>query len=168
MTPFQLLMLTICSTLGFKYYIDKKEDKVTITTAVLIGLLTGTIGTSVVTTWIHSKNNKQSEIIENQNTTLLQLSSLQSQLQLGDQEIKKQLTSTDLLAVSCSADWMEKNTDMLCREMFCRLQTREGDGASQTECEEINNIANTFFIIEQCAENNMEIEKCLEVLDARK
>ena len=82
--------------------------------------------------------------------------------------IKKQLTSTDLLAVSCSEAWMKENTDMLCREMFCRLQTREGDGASQTECEEINNIANTFFIIEQCAENKMEIEKCLEVLDARK
>lgn len=159
MTPFYDMMTKISSNQG---------DKVTITTAILIGLLTGTIGTSAVTTWIHTKNNKQSEIIENQNATLLQLSSLQAQLQLGDQEIKKQLTSTDLLAVSCSESWMEKNTDMLCREMFCRLQTREGDGASQTECEEINNIANTFFIIEQCAENKMEIEKCLEVLDARK
>lgn len=159
MTFFYDMMTKISSNQG---------DRVTITTAVLIGLLTGTIGTSAVTTWIHTKNNKQSEIIENQNATLLQLSSLQAQLQLGDQEIKKQLTSTDLLAVSCSEAWMKENTDMLCREMFCRLQTREGDGASQTECEEINNIANTFFIIEQCAENKMEIEKCLEVLDARK
>ena len=159
MIPFYKMMPNISSNQG---------ERVTITTAILIGLLTGTIGTSAVTTWIHSKNNKQSEIIENQNATLLQLSSLQAQLQLGDQEIKKQLTSTDLLAVSCSESWMEKNTDMLCREMFCRLQTREGDGASQTECEEINNIANTFFIIEQCAVNNMQIEKCLEVLDARK
>ena len=159
MTPFYEMMANISSIQG---------ERVTITTAILIGLLTGTIGTSAVTTWIHTKNNKQSEIIENQNATLLQLSSMQAQLQLGDQEIKKQLTSTDLLAVSCSESWMEKNTDMLCREMFCRLQTREGDGASQTECEEINNIANTFFIIEQCAVNNMEIEKCLEVLDARK
>lgn len=159
MTFFYDMMTKISSNQG---------DRVTITTAILIGLLTGTIGTSAVTTWIHTKNNKQSEIIENQNATLLQLSSMQAQLQLGDQEIKKQLTSTDLLAVSCSESWMEKNTDMLCREMFCRLQTREGDGASQTECEEINNIANTFFIIEQCAENKMEIEKCLEVLDARK
>ena len=159
MIPFYKMMPNISSNQG---------ERVTITTAILIGLLTGAIGTSAVTTWIHSKNNKQSEIIENQNATLLQLSSLQAQLQLGDQEIKKQLTSTDLLAVSCSESWMEKNTDMLCREMFCRLQTREGDGASQTECEEINNIANTFFIIEQCAVNNMQIEKCLEVLDARK
>lgn len=168
MTPFQLLLLTICSTIGFKYYIEKKGDKMTLTAAVLIGLLTGTIGTSAVTTWIHSKNNKQAEIIENQNATLLQLSSLQAQLQLGDQEIKKQLTDTDLLVVSCSAKWMEQNTDMLCREMFCRLQTREGDGASQKECDEISNIANTFFIIEQCAENKMEIDKCIEVLDKRK
>lgn len=140
----------------------------TITTAILIGLLSGTVGTSAVNAWLTSKNNKQSEIIENQNATLLQLSSLQAQLQLGDQEIKKQLTDTDLLVVSCSAKWMEKNTDMLCREMFCRLQTREGDGASQKECDEISNIANTFFIIEQCAENNMNIDKCLEVLDKRK
>jgi hypothetical protein len=140
----------------------------TITTAILIGLLSGTVGTSAVNAWLTSKNNKQSEIIENQNQTLLKLASLQSQLQLGDQEIKKQLTDTDLLVVSCSAKWMEKNTDMLCREMFCRLQTREGDGASQKECDEISNIANTFFIIEQCAENNMDIDKCLEVLDKRK
>jgi hypothetical protein len=142
--------------------------KMTITTAILIGLLSGTVGTSAVNAWLTSKNNKQSEIIENQNQTLLKLASLQSQLQLGDQEIKKQLTDTDLLVVSCSAKWMEKNTDMLCREMFCRLQTREGDGASQKECDEISNIANTFFIIEQCAENNMDIDKCLEVLDKRK
>jgi len=52
--------------------------------------------------------------------------------------------------------------------MFCRLQTREGDAASQSECEEISNIANTFFIIEQCAENNMDIDTCLKVLDTRK
>ena len=140
----------------------------TILHAIALGLLSGALGTTVINKWYDSKNDKQAEIIENQNATLLQLSSLQAQLQLGDQEIKKQLTDTDLLVVSCSAKWMEQNTDMLCREMFCRLQTREGDGASQKECDEISNIANTFFIIEQCAENKMQIDKCIEVLDKRK
>ena len=140
----------------------------TILHAIALGLLSGALGTTAINNWFDSKNDKQAEIIENQNATLLQLSSLQAQLQLGDQEIKKQLTDTDLLVVSCSAKWMEQNTDMLCREMFCRLQTREGDGASQKECDEISNIANTFFIIEQCAENKMEIDKCIEVLDKRK
>lgn len=140
----------------------------TILHAIALGVLSGALGTTAINKWFDSKNDKQAEIIENQNATLLQLSSLQAQLQLGDQEIKKQLTDTDLLVVSCSAKWMEQNTDMLCREMFCRLQTREGDGASQKECDEISNIANTFFIIEQCAENKMEIDKCIEVLDKRK
>lgn len=140
----------------------------TILHAIALGVLSGALGTTAINKWFDSKNDKQAEIIENQNATLLQLSSLQAQLQLGDQEIKKQLTDTDLLVVSCSAKWMEQNTDMLCREMFCRLQTREGDGASQKECDEISNIANTFFIIEQCTENKMEIDKCIEVLDKRK
>lgn len=140
----------------------------TILHAIALGVLSGALGTTAINKWFDSKNDKQAEIIENQNATLLQLSSLQAQLQLGDQEIKKQLTDTDLLVVSCSAKWMEQNTDMLCREMFCRLQTREGDGASQKECDEISNIANTFFIIEQCKENKMEIDKCIEVLDKRK
>ena len=113
MIPFYDMMTKISSTQG---------DRVTITTAILIGLLTGTIGTSAVTTWIHTKNNKQSEIIENQNATLLQLSSLQAQLQLGDQEIKKQLTSTDLLAVSCSESWMEKNTDKWKQKKGCKMK----------------------------------------------
>ena len=56
----------------------------------------------------------------------------------------------------------------LCREMFCRLQTREGDGASQKECDEISNIENTFVIIERCEQHAMSIDKCLEVLEKRK
>jgi len=140
----------------------------TMMTAALIGLLVGTMGTTGTFLWIQSKDTSQQQILDNQTKALTDLATIQGTLATGEQDIRKQLTDTDLLAVSCSAKWMEQNTDMLCREMFCRLQTREGDAASQSECEEISNIANTFFIIEQCASNNMDIDTCLKVLDTRK
>ena len=140
----------------------------TITTAALIGLLVGTMGTTGTFMWLQSKDTTQQQILDNQSKALTDLATIQGKLATGEQEIRKQLTNTDLLAVSCSEDWMTQHTNMLCREMFCRLQTREGDGASQKECDEISNIANTFFIIEECKNNKMEIDTCLTVLDKRK
>jgi hypothetical protein len=136
--------------------------------AIALGVLSGALGTTAIHAWISSKNDQQADIIENQNNTLAQLANIQSTLALGEQEIAKQLTDTDLLEVSCSKEWMETHNDILCREMFCRLQTREGDAASQKECEVIGNIANTFFIIEKCDKYSIELGKCLEVVRDRK
>jgi hypothetical protein len=88
--------------------------------------------------------------------------------QKGELEIQKSLTAPDLLQIPCSSEYMGLNGEGLCREMFCRLQTREGDGASQSECEEIANLNNTISIIGACKENELEIDLCLKVLDTRK
>ena len=56
-------------------------------------------------------------------------------------EADKNLTATDLLTVACGADYLATHGALLCREMFCRLQTN-GAGAAQSECEEIANVAN--------------------------
>jgi hypothetical protein len=126
--------------------------------AIALGVLSGALGTTAIHAWISSKNDQQADIIENQNNTLTQLANIQSTLALGEQEIAKQLTDTDLLQVSCSKEWMETHNDILCREMFCRLQT----------CEVIGNIANTFYIIEKCDKYSIELGKCLEVVRDRK
>ena len=38
-------------------------------------------------------------------------------------EVDKNLTATDLLTVACGADYLATHGALLCREMFCRLQT---------------------------------------------
>ena len=69
----------------------------------------------------------------------------------GQQDVIKQVTSPDLVSVSCSKDHIDKHGDLLCREMFCRLQQRGIDAkTSGSECEEISNIANTKIILDSC------------------
>lgn len=71
----------------------------------------------------------------------------------AQQDVIKQVTSPDLVSVSCSKEHIDKHGDLLCREMFCRLQQRGIDAkTSSSECEEISNIANTKIIIESCVQ----------------
>ena len=69
----------------------------------------------------------------------------------GQQDVIKNVTSPDLVSVSCSKDHIDKHGDLLCREMFCRLQQRGIDAkTSGAECEEISNVANTKIILDSC------------------
>ena len=62
----------------------------------------------------------------------------------GQVEVQKQLIDLDLLVVPCSSEYVTANNDLLCREMFCRMQQRGIDAqTSQQDCSEISNIANT-------------------------
>tara|TARA_Y100001973_G_C5207136_1_gene342383 strand:+ start:1779 stop:2207 length:429 start_codon:yes stop_codon:yes gene_type:complete len=96
-------------------------------------------------------------------------------------EVDSSLTETDLLKVPCSADYMEKNGEALCREMFCRMNTRSGNSsnaATAKECEAISNTINKAYIQEQCtkAAKGMDLEAgefdkhrkaCIEFFDRR-
>ena len=74
----------------------------------------------------------------------------------GQQDVIKQVTDPDLVAVSCSKEHIDQHGDLLCREMFCSLQQRGIDAkTSSTECEEISNIANTKVILETCVQTVM-------------
>ena len=140
----------------------------TVLNGVLIGLLTGTLGSTAVFLWIESRDDSEQTIIENQNKTLADLATIQARIQEGELDIQRNLTSTDLLQVSCSESWMSSHGNLLCREMFCRLQTREGDGAAQDECEQIANLANTLTLMVQCNDIGMDIDKCVEIVGKRK
>ena len=64
-------------------------------------------------------------------------------------EVDNSLSNTDLLKVPCSSDYMEKNGEALCREMFCRMNTRSGNqsnAATAQECEAISNTINKAFV----------------------
>ena len=140
----------------------------TIIQAVAIGLLTGTLGTTGVFLWLQGKEDPTAQILSNQSETLKDLAEIQMAIHQGELDIKKNLTSTDLLEVSCSQEWMVDHGALLCREMFCRLQTREGDGASQVECEQIANLANSLTMIKECQATGIELEECVEIVGKRK
>lgn len=82
----------------------------------------------------------------------------------------KNLTNTDLLKIPCSNEYIDKNGDLLCREMFCRLQTRGLDSAaSQSECEEISNIQNSLQILKACdGKDAGAYQACVNVFEKRK
>lgn len=97
----------------------------------------------------------------------------------GQQDVIKQVTDPDLVAVSCSKEHIDQHGDLLCREMFCRLQQRGIDAkTSSTECEEISNIANTKVILESCIqkvkvdgeelETSTLNEECVDLFSKRK
>jgi len=69
------------------------------------------------------------------------------------QEVILQLTDLHIASVPCSSDFIETYTDGLCREMFCRMQSRGIDSqTSGAECEEIANINNTVAILATCSD----------------
>ena len=140
----------------------------TIIQAIALGLGVGTLGTTGVYIWLDSKSNKWDSIQENQSQTLLALANIQGDINKGKIDIQKNLTAPDLLEVACSRDYLTANGDLLCREMFCRLQTREGDGAAQSECEEISNVSNSLSVLWDCAKIGLEMEQCIDYIGKRK
>ena len=89
-------------------------------------------------------------------------------------EVDNSLTEKDLLKIPCSKEYMEKNGEGLCREMFCRMNTRSGNqsnAATAKECEAISNTINKAFVQKHCKDlykDNDEKEKqCIEFFDRR-
>ena len=86
---------------------------------------------------------------------------------IGD--VAKQLTNLDLLVEPCSPEFIEKNTDLLCREMYCRVMQRGVEAkTSGVECEEISNVANSSKIINHCETFLENKEECYEKYRERK
>ena len=84
------------------------------------------------------------------------------------QDVILQLTDLDLVKPVCNPVFIEKNSDLLCREMFCRMQQRGIDAKTGSECENIGNVLNKKAIINTCKNENEETErKCIEVFDRR-
>jgi hypothetical protein len=84
------------------------------------------------------------------------------------QDVILQLTDLDLVKPVCAPDFIEKNTDLLCREMFCRMQQRGIDAKTGSECENIGNVLNKKAIRDACKHAIPESERaCLEFFDRR-
>lgn len=140
----------------------------TVIQAIALGLGIGTLGTTGIYIWIDQKSKKWEVMQENQSKTIEALASIQADIHKGEIELQKNLTAPDLLKVACSQEYLSSNDDLLCREMFCRLQTREGDGAAQSECEEISNVSNSLSVLGTCQKMGLETEVCISYIGKRK
>ena len=140
----------------------------TITSIVIISALGGGLLTGGALYALEARSNKWEDLSIQQSEVIDRVLEVQNSIHKGEIDLQKNLTAPDLIAVPCSEEFIDKNGEGLCREMFCRLQTREGDGASQSECEEIANLNNTISILSECKVMEIEIDKCLKVLDTRK
>jgi hypothetical protein len=90
----------------------------------------------------------------------------------GQVDVQKQLTNLDLVKEICAPEYIVKQEqgDLLCRELFCRMQQRGIDAqTSQSDCNEIANIANTKSIQTACKGLEKEAhEVCVDLFFKRK
>lgn len=125
---------------------------------IIIGVIAFIVGAGGGTgiTWAIMKNKKPEVKIVETNKVIEKMV-----------QVDNSLTDADLLKIPCSKDYMEKNGDSLCREMFCRMNTRSGNqsnAATAQECESISNLINTKVIIQTCKKD----EDCERLFEKRK
>ena len=81
---------------------------------------------------------------------------------------EQQLTQTDLAKEICKPDYIIKNGDGLCREMYCRMSANKTDGkVSAQECEQISNLVNSKDIWNFCSKQEYS-ENCFRLFRERK
>lgn len=129
--------------------------------ALALGAFGGVFTTIGVVHWIH---NRQPETDPNAGLGQ-QIGDLRTAIEERT-KVQTNLTATDLLIVACGADYMASNGAMLCREMFCRLQTN-GSGAAQSECEEISNVSNSLAAFDACTKHT-NYDACIQYIKTRK
>lgn len=136
-------------------------------TTVLIAALAGGLITGGAMYAIDKRNNS-----ENENTVEIinAIASVKSEVAESQLITTTNLTNTDLLKEPCSSEYIAKNGDLLCREMFCRLQARGLDSsASQGECEQISNVQNSLIILKSCdGKDAGAYQACIQVFNQRK
>ena len=140
----------------------------TMLTTILIAGLAGGLITGGTMYAIEKRNQKDNE---NASEIINAISNLDTSIAESQLVTTTNLTNTDLLKEPCSSDYIAKNGDLLCREMFCRLQARGLDSsASQGECEQISNVQNSLIILEAChdKEDAGAYQACIQIFTQRK
>lgn len=120
-------------------------------------ILISTLGGGLVTgggIWaLQSKRNNT----EDTTAILEAVKNLESSIDQAEAKAIRNLTETDLLAVPCSADFINGSEGqaghgtLLCRELFCRMNRQgQGQGSEATECAAISNMLNSKLMISEC------------------
>lgn len=89
-------------------------------------------------------------------------------------EVDRSLSTADLIKVPCSDEYIKQKGEALCREMFCRMNTRSGNqsnSASAKECEAISNTINKSYVLSKCHElskgDKSKYKDCIDFFDRR-
>lgn len=121
-----------------------------------VGLVVGSSGTILTMKAFKSPNPKTEEIAKDQ-----------IKLQI-------QLTDLDLVKPLCTPEFIKSNDDhsLICRELFCRMQTRGIDSkTSGADCESIGNMLNKnalFRFCQKVSKDDKEKKRaCVELYDRR-
>lgn len=109
------------------------------------GLLTGTV------MWkMEHKSSDTTDILE-------AIKGLETQFEQAQAKAVVNLTEPDLLAVPCSAEYIEEHGDLLCREMFCRMNRQGGGqnsgggpGATAQDCSSISGASVNLIKVNTC------------------
>jgi hypothetical protein len=143
-------------------------EKMSTLSIILIAALGGSLVTGGTIWGIQAKNANSAQA----NVEIIEaIAGIKSDLAEAQLVTAVNLTDTDLLEVPCSAEYIkEHKSDLLCREMFCRLQSRGLDSAAaQSECEEIANLQNSLIILDACdGRDSGAYQACLQVFTTRK
>ena len=145
----------------------------------LVAFLSGGFLTGGAMYWVKVRNEAGDE---NASEIIASIGTLKSELESARAAATRNLTEPDLLQVACSKDYMQEQGDLLCRELFCRMN-RQGDGAgaSGAECDSISNQANSVLMMGICAgywdettivngglDQNSRYAQCIKVFGDRK
>jgi len=124
----------------------------TIIYGIIGGLILGVGGT------LYAKKDKEPVIIETPEPIII-----------TESKVAEKLTDLDLLKIPCSAEYIKDYGDLLCREMFCLMQTRGVDAkVSGSDCSAISNVQNTLVILETCKGEEGLDDRCIQIYRERK
>jgi len=118
-------------------------------TAIIISALSGGLLTGGALVLIEKRQQQQaaasSEIIK----------ALETEFEKAQAQAVQNLTEPDLLKIPCSEEYISKRGDLLCREMFCRMNRQSKEGATESDCSAIS----------AAAVNKLKIDLCMQYWD---
>jgi len=104
----------------------------------------------------------QSRQADSKNSTEQIIKAMETEFEKAQAQAVHNLTEPDLLKVPCSEEYISKRGDLLCREMFCRMNRQGGGanssggaGATESDCSAIS----------AAAVNKLKIDSCMQYWD---
>lgn len=120
--------------------------------ASLIGVIVGSGGFYLADRKLDQSETQEIQALSNQMSAFVEImANMENDLAEGQKTVQVNMTEPDLLAVACSAEWMNKEGEDLCNIMYCRMAVRGLDGgASQGECAELNQMIIGKAVMKTC------------------
>ena len=125
-------------------------------TGIIIAALSGALVTGGTIYFVESRRGNNLELTEQI------IKAMESEFEKAQAQAVHNLTEPDLLKVPCSEEYISKRGDLLCREMFCRMNRQGGGqnsgggaGATESDCSAIS----------AAAVNKLKIDSCMQYWD---